>query len=74
MIIVTATLNHRESLGAVTISNDGTGTSSRGNYDVKMYSRGKKPRVIRRARIEHWPRNAKTAMDLVITAYKALEK
>lgn len=38
-----------------------------------MYSRGKKPRKVREARVEDWPRNAKTAMDLVIAAMGALD-
>ena len=55
------------------IINDGTGTGSNGNYDVLLYSRGEKPRVIKRGRIENWPRNSKPAWRLIAKAFAVLD-
>jgi len=79
MIVVQATLisaadGRRESLGYLTISNDGTGNHTRRNYVIELYSRGKKPRVVRKARLENWPSNAKTAMQLAMAAIKEIDK
>lgn len=63
-----------ESLGRVEIANDGTSvTSARGNYDVRLYSRGESPRIIRRARVENYPRDAQPAWRLIAAAFAALE-
>lgn len=62
-----------ESLGFVEIVNDGTGTLTRRNYDVTLYSRGDKPRMIKRVRVENWPAKAKSAFKLIIEAIKKLE-
>lgn len=61
-----------ESLGKMTIVNDGTGTSSKGNYNVKVYSRGKSPRVVRSGRVDNWPRNSKSAMHLIAKCFSVL--
>lgn len=80
MIVVKADLisavsdSNNEHLGMMTISNDGTGTASCANYDVKLYSRGKNPRIIRTARLEKWPHNDKTAWDLITAAVKKLDE
>lgn len=81
MIIVGAVLvphgdlkNGSVSLGYLEIINDGTGTLTRRNYDVIQYSRGKKPRVIKRTRIERWPSKAKTAFALVQEAFRMLDR
>jgi hypothetical protein len=60
-----------ESLCRVEIVNDGTGSGSRGNYDVRLYARGN-GRLIRTARVEGWPRNAKPAWRLIQAAMEAL--
>lgn len=54
------------------IVNDGTGTASRGNYDVRLYARND-GRLIRSARVERWPRNARPAWRLLAAAMVALE-
>lgn len=79
MIIINATLlsaidGLESNLGELRIANDGTGTATRGNYNVKLYSAGKKPRLIRTARIENWPRKSKTAWALVTEAVNAVNK
>jgi len=80
MIVVAAKLfssrgrHEDENLGKLTITNDGTGTRTRGNYDIVLYSRGgKSSRKVREARIEDWPRNSKTAWDLVTAAVEAVK-
>ena len=77
MIVVKADLksaihsSRDELLCEVHIANDGTGTGSRGNYDVRLYSRGGK-RLIRTARVENWPRNERPAWRLIQAAMEAL--
>jgi hypothetical protein len=60
-----------ELLCEVHIANDGTGSGSRGNYDVELYSRGG-GRLVRRGRVENWPRNAKPAWRLIQAAMESL--
>lgn len=55
----------------VVITNDGTGTATRGNYDVRLYARNH-GRLIRTARVENWPRNAQPAWRLMQAAMAAL--
>lgn len=62
-----------ENLCTVHVVNDGTGTRSRGNYDVRLYARGN-GRLVRTARVENWPRNAKPAWRLIAAAMKALDE
>jgi hypothetical protein len=64
--------DRNETLCRVEIFNDGTGTHTRGNYGVRLYSRGDKPRLIREARVENWPREARPAWRLVQAAMEAL--
>lgn len=78
MIIVEASLRsaisrHRdENLCRVEIANVGVNeTGSRGNYTVRLYARGS-GRLIRRARVENWPRNARPAWRLIAAAFEAL--
>lgn len=77
MIVVEANLvsaisaDRDDSLCRVEIVNDGTGTGSRGSYDVRLYARGG-GRLIRTARVENWPRNAKPAWRLIQAAMEAL--
>lgn len=47
----------------ITIVNDGTGTTSRGNYDYTI--RGRRNRRIKSGRILNWPRLAKTPCALL---------
>jgi hypothetical protein len=55
------------------IVNDGaTETLSRGNYDVRLYARNN-GRLVRTARVENWPRNARPAWRLLAAAMAALE-
>lgn len=55
----------------VEIVNDGSGTASRGNYNVLLYARNN-GRLIRTARVENWPRNARPAWRLLQAAMEAL--
>ncbi len=79
MIVVRAELKSAISrsrdatLCEVEIVNDKTGSPSRGNYEVRLYSRGDKPRLIRTARVERWPRNARPAWRLIQAAFEALD-
>lgn len=61
-----------DNLCKVVIINDGTGTPTRGNYDVKLYARSN-GRLVRTARVENWARNAHPAWRLLAAAMKALE-
>lgn len=58
-------------LGRITLANDGTHANShaRGNYDVAVYSTT--GRVIRRGRVENWPRLANSRMALLLAALRA---
>jgi hypothetical protein len=62
-----------DTLCRVEIVNDGTGTTQRGNYDVRLYARGRNGRLIRRARIENYARNAQPAWRLIAAAFEAIE-
>lgn len=55
----------------IEIANDGTGTASRANYDVRLYARND-GRLVRTARVENWPRNAKPAWRLLQAGMEAL--
>jgi len=57
----------------VHIINDGTGTRNKMNYDVELYSRGDKPRIIRRARIENYKDRSLPAWRLIARAFAVLE-
>jgi hypothetical protein len=54
----------------VTITNDGTGTPTRGNYIVKALA--KNGRMIRTARIENWARKSKPALALLSAALQEM--
>jgi hypothetical protein len=56
-------------LGKLTIINDGTGSATRGNYDVQAYGAGGQPG--KRGRIENYPRTAVAPMNLVRRAIEA---
>lgn len=56
----------------VEIVNDGSGTRTRGNYDVRLYPRGGSNRPIRTARVENWPRQARPPWRLFQAAMEAL--
>lgn len=77
MIVVEANLvsaisaDRDANLCRVVIINDGTGTGSRGNYTVGLYARNN-GRLIRQARVENWPRNAKPAWRLIQAAFEAM--
>lgn len=77
MIVVEANLvsavseSRDENLCRVEIANDGTGTLSRGNYNVRLYARND-GRLVRTARVENWPRNAVPAWRLIQKAMEVL--
>jgi hypothetical protein len=82
MIVVKADLLSAISSGRdrtlceVEIANTGEqGIGSRGTYEVRLYSAsrtGKRGRLIRTARVEDWPREAKPAWRLIQAAMEAL--
>lgn len=47
------------------IANDGTGSDSRGNYKFFVFRKGSKSRVLRKGRIEGFPRKSKGTWDLL---------
>lgn len=59
----------KRTLGRLEIANDGTGTRTRGSYNVRVY--GAHGRVIREARVEDWPRQAKPVQALLLAALEA---
>jgi hypothetical protein len=57
-------------LGSIRISNDGKPTNmTRHNYDVEVL--GVKGQTIRRGRLENWPRDSKSPMQLLGAALDA---
>ena len=66
--------DRNERLCQVVIANDGTGTGSLGNYDVRLYARGENGRLIRQARVEGYPRRVHPAWRLIAAAMRALEE
>lgn len=65
--LLSAIDGHCEDLGKIEICNVG-GSRTMGNYEVKLYSRGDKPRVVRTGHIKNWPRLARPAMHLIMKA------
>lgn len=59
-----------KTLSKVRITNDGSGTVTRGNYTVCAVS--KTGRVIRTARVENWARKSKPPLALLRVALEAL--
>jgi hypothetical protein len=49
-----------------------SGGGARADYEVKLYSRGDNPRLIRTGRVVNWPRTAKPAWRLIQAAMEAL--
>ncbi len=81
MIVVSMMLHSAVTLGvselcSIKIVNDGTGTLTRGNYEWEI--RGRKKQVIRTGRVENWPRNARSAPQLLakvlVAAYPSLSE
>lgn len=58
-------------LGTAIIANDGTGTETRGNYNVRLSPRGAPLNVYRRGRVEGFPRKGLGAWDLLYRALKS---
>ena len=59
-------------LAAIKIINEGTGTSSRGNYRVLVF--GQNGRLMREGQVKNWPRNQKHPVDLLAECLKAIQK
>ena len=57
-------------IAEVTITNDGTGTATRGNYDVRAI--GKNGQTVRVARIENWARKSKPPLALLSAALQEM--
>ena len=64
MTLISAISPDRDAnLAMVMVHNDGTGTATRGNYKYEVF--GKNDRVLKRGRIENWPRKAKSPIALL---------
>ena len=59
---------HARSLGMATITNDGSGTHLRGNYNVVLYKGGKKRSTYKQTRVEGFTRRRSNAWKLLYTA------
>lgn len=63
-------------LGTLVITNDGTGTKSRRNYDVKVYGKNapimglRKVKPIRTGKIKNWRSEARPVFELVLEALR----
>lgn len=57
----------------VHIINDGSGTRTRGNYEVKLFSKGLNPRLLKETEIKDWPRQSKPAWRLIAKAFEILD-
>lgn len=60
-----------KSIAKVTIANDGSGTETRGNYNVVAIAKNGK--VIRTGRVTNWARKSKPPLALLKAALEALE-
>ncbi len=58
------------SLATVEITNDGTGTPTRGNYNIRALS--KTGKCINTARIENWRRKGKSPLALLSAALQEM--
>lgn len=63
----------RTNLCRVEIANDGSGTRTFGNYEVRLYSKGDSPRLLKTVRIVNWPRQRKPAWRLISEAFRLLD-
>lgn len=58
-------------LGRLRITNDGTGSAERGNYDVAPFGKGGRS-ILRMARVENYPRLSYSVFRLIRLALEAL--
>ena len=65
-----AITGRKSTLGVLRICNDGTGTLTRGNYDVALMNAGDK--AYRAARVDGHPRKAQSVWRLVAKALASL--
>jgi hypothetical protein len=69
--LLSARDGHSEILGVGYISNDGTGTTARGNYDVRLMRRGQDNILRETGRVEDFPRKRLLGWDLLYRALRA---
>ena len=60
-------------MGHMTISNDGTGSITKGNYDIQVY-KGESNLCYRKGRVKNYPRKGKTFWHLLYLALKNILK
>lgn len=72
MLVSAVSVSRNETLCFIEIVNV-SGAGSRRDYVVRLYSRGKKPRLIKTVRVENWPAEAKPAWRLIQAAWAALD-
>jgi len=71
MLVVTVDLHpfsrpgEIDSYGRIEIRNTGGGTITRGEYEARIYSKGKNPRLLRVVELDNFPRKRLTSMDLL---------
>lgn len=58
-------------IGKITITNDGTGSYTRGNYIIRQFARGSN-RVVRKGEVKNWPRLTKSPVQLLAACLKSL--
>lgn len=58
-------------LGSIVITNDGTGTLKRRNYNVKQLAKNTN-HVVREAQLRDWPANDRSPVQLLAAALRAL--
>ena len=54
-----------------TVGNDLSGTSTSGNYNVRLYQKGSAKKIWKEGRVEGFPRSKKNAWYLILEALKA---
>lgn len=59
-------------LADIEIINTGTGSPTRGNYRVRVYT--KNGRLMREGQVKNWPRKQKHPVDLLAECLKAIRK
>ena len=61
----------KRQMGRMTISNDGTGNITKGNYNIQVY-KGESNRCCRKGRVENYLRKGKTFWYLLYLSLKSI--
>jgi hypothetical protein len=60
----------KKHLGTAIVANDGTGTETKGNYDVRLLKWGDSGKVWKEGRVKGFPRLSRGPWDLLYLALK----